>query len=99
MMKYIRKMMEAYKNNKNFHAPSISLEVNCIYSYDTLLAVIDKKTMHLNTTRYSRTTSAQQSDLIRIATEYGLKIKEYTGDKLASWHFRKICRRGILSVR
>lgn len=62
-----------------YGTPSMSLKGNCIYSYDTRLAIIKGNVMYLNNEKYSATTSRQQSGLAYWAShQYGLKIEEVT---------------------
>lgn len=56
----------------------MTLEGNTIWSYSTHLAHIKDGIMYLNTEKYSVTTSRQQSGLLNIASQYGLRVEKVT---------------------
>lgn len=84
MREYIKKTMKAWKAGKKYACfqASMTLRDNVIYSYETPIAYIRYGVMHLNTEKYSKTTSRQQSDLINISGEYDLCVVECTEDEL-----------------
>lgn len=84
MREYIKKTMKAWKAGKKYACfqPSMTLRDNVIYSYSTPIAYIANGVMHLNTEKYSATTSRQQSGLIYISGEYGLRVIECTEEEL-----------------
>lgn len=48
-----------------------------LINYSTRIAYIEKGVLHLNTKRYSVTTSKIQNNIRRLASERGFTIKEY----------------------
>ena len=49
------------------------------YSHDTVIGRRDGRIMHLNTTKYSSTTSTQQNELRRAAESRGFMIMPFSG--------------------
>lgn len=87
MREYIKKILLAWSHGKQhassgcgssyYGTPSMTLRGNVIYSYDTPIAYIANGVMHLNSEKYSSTTSRQQSGLAYWAShQYGLKVVE-----------------------
>jgi hypothetical protein len=76
--------MKAWYAGKKYACfqPSMTLRDNVIYSYATPLALIKNGVMHLNSEKYSATTSRQQSGLINISGDYNLRVIECTEDEL-----------------
>lgn len=88
MREYIKKIMLAWSQGKQ-HASSgcgcsysgkqsMTLEGNTIWSYSTPIAHIKDGVMHLNTEKYSVTTTRQQSGLLNISGQYGLRVVKCT---------------------
>lgn len=88
MREYIKKIMRAWSQGKQYATSgsgcsyggkqSMTLEGNTIWSYSTPIAHIKDGVMYLNAEKYSATTSRQQSGLLNIAKDYGLRVEEVT---------------------
>lgn len=78
MRVYMKKLLEAFDKGKGFSYPSASVVGNVIFSYRTPIAKRQGDTILLNTTKYSVTTSLQQSAIREYASDKGLKVKEVT---------------------
>lgn len=78
MRVYMKKLLKAFDEGKGFNYPSASVVGNVIFSYRTPIAKRQGNTILLNATKYSVTTSLQQSAIREYANNKGFKVKEVT---------------------
>lgn len=78
MRVYMKKLLKAFDEGKGFNYSSASVVGNVIFSYRTPIAKKQGKTILLNATKYSITTTLQQNAIREYASEKGLKVKEVT---------------------
>lgn len=88
------KVIIAFLNKEKAHTPTrvinggyttykgqtLNSTGNTLVNYQTVIAFWKDTTLHINTNKYSSTTSHIQSKLRRLAETYGYKIVEYNGE-------------------
>ena len=77
-----------HKGEKDFMSrESAHFSHNIFYSYNTMIAVKNADTIYINTCKYSRTTTSQQTALYEFAHANGYKIVEVETDQALN-HYR-----------
>lgn len=88
------KVIIAFLNKEKAHTPTRNINAgyttykgqtlnstgNTLVNYQTVIAFWKDATLHINTNKYSSTTSHIQSKLRRLAEERNITIVEYSGE-------------------
>lgn len=69
-----------YNEYGNYKGQTLKTDGRELINYSTVIAYWHDNKLHLNTRKYSNTTSHIQSKLKRLATEKGYQILEYLGE-------------------